>query len=278
MARIDSHQHFWRYNDNDYVWMTGPLKRLDRDFLPSDLRPELDALKFDGTVAVQARRMTEETGFLLELSDTHPWIYGVVGWVDFAADDLEQQLERFAPHPKFRGLRELIHDMPDTRYASGEVHARAVGMLKERGLTYDLLLRPPHIEAATTLVDMYPNQPFVVDHIAKPEIEHGMMEPWLTGLRELAKREHVYCKLSGMVTEANWERWSPDDLAPYIDVVLDAFGPQRLMIGSDWPVCTCAGDYRRVMSAAIAQVERLSPSEQDMILGGTCRDFYGLNP
>jgi L-fuconolactonase len=277
VIQIDSHQHFWRYNSNDYVWMTGPLKVLARDFLPDDLRPELDALSFDGTVAVQARQMIEETGFLLELSDRYSWIYGVVGWLDFSAADLEQQLDRFARHPKFRGVRELIHDMPDTDYSTGELHTRAIGMLNEHGLTYDLLLRPPHIEAAIRLVDMYPNQPFVVDHIAKPEIEHGMMEPWLTGLKELARREHVFCKLSGMVTEANWERWSPGDLAPYIDVVLDAFGPRRLMIGSDWPVCTCAGDYRRVMSAAISRVERLSQSEWEMVLGGTCREFYGLN-
>jgi L-fuconolactonase len=256
--------------------MTGPLKVLARNYTPPDLRKELDKTGFDGTVAVQARQMVEESEFLLELTRTYPWILGVVGWVDFESSDLEAQLDRFTDNAKFKGVRELIHDMPDPAYASCAVHSRAVSMLAERNLTYDLLLKPPNIPAAIELVDRYPKQPFVIDHIAKPDISGGMIEPWSSLIGDIAKRQHVYCKLSGMVTEADWKTWKPVDLEPYLDAVLEAFGPSRLMIGSDWPVCTCAGTYGEVMGTVVSYVEKLSDSERVSILGETCRRFYGL--
>ncbi|MFW6293545.1 MAG: amidohydrolase family protein [Spirochaetota bacterium] len=274
--RVDAHQHFWHYNDSDYVWMTGELGRLARHFGPEDLRPLLDAAGIDATIAVQARQMLEENDYLLDIADRHDWVLGVVGWVDFESDDVDAQLDRYAAHPKFRGVRELIHDMPDDEYATSDAHLAGVARLAPRGLSYDLLLRPQHIGPAMRLVDRLPDQPFVVDHIAKPRIAAGELHPWAQEIGELARRANVCCKLSGMVTEADWDSWGPADLRPYIDVCLEAFGPDRLMLGSDWPVCTCAGDYERVVSVVIDYVSNLSPDEQEAILGGTCLRFYGL--
>ncbi|MBT3271746.1 MAG: amidohydrolase family protein, partial [Spirochaetales bacterium] len=240
------------------------------------LKPEMENTGFGGTVSVQARQMIEETEFLLDLADTHPWILGVVGWLDFESEDFQEDLERLSARKKLKGLRELIHDMPDTEYALSLAHVQAIGALGKHGLTYDLLLRPDHIPSAIRLADMYPNQPFVVDHLAKPLIEAQVIEPWRKDLLELAQRGNINCKLSGMVTEANWEAWKPEDLQPYMDVVLEAFGPERIMIGSDWPVCTCAGNYRVVMNTTVDYVSRLSRDEQDQILGNTCGEFYGL--
>ena len=274
--RIDAHQHFWRYNQTDYVWMTGDLRQLARDYGPDDLRPLLDESGIDATVAVQARQMLVENDFLLGLADAHPWVLGVVGWVDFAASDVAAQIERYAAHPRFRGVRELIHDMPDDDYATSRDHLDGVGLLERFGLTYDLLLRPQHIPAATRLVDRLPNQRFVVDHIAKPPIASGELEPWASGIAGLAERPNVWCKLSGMVTEADWNSWRPADLRPYLDVCLEAFGPERLMLGSDWPVCTCAADYGSVAAVVTGYVSALSPAEQDAVLGATCVRFYSL--
>jgi L-fuconolactonase len=273
-VRVDAHQHFWAYNEHDYVWMTGELTRLARDFGPQDLFSLLQGLDFQGTIAVQARQMLAENDYLLGLADQHEWVLGVVGWVDFASADVDRQLEKYAAHPKFRGVRELIHDMPDDGYAVSPAHAAGVRRLEALGLAYDLLLKPRHIPAAIRLVDSLPLQRFVVDHIAKPEIAAGRMEPWKERIADLARRPNVWCKLSGMATEADWRSWKPEQLWPYLDVCLEAFGPKRLMIGSDWPVCTCAGPYSTVMSAVVDYVQKLSPSEQQAILGDTCLAFY----
>ncbi len=276
VLRIDAHQHFWGYNPTDYVWMGPEMQTLKRDYGPSELRPQLDAIGFTGSVAVQARQMETETEYLLALARVHSWILGVVGWVDFTHADLPSRLERYADNPRLKGVRELIHDMPDPDYAVSPTHLRAVGELARFKLTYDLLLRPPHLDPALRLVDHYPHQPFVIDHIAKPAIRSGEREPWEAGMRELSRRPNVWCKLSGMVTEASWTSWGAEDLTPYLDICLECFGPERLMIGSDWPVCTLAGSYQQVMSVVINWAGSLSSSERDMVLGGTCARFYGL--
>jgi L-fuconolactonase len=276
--KIDSHQHFWNYtaNADDYVWMSDEYGVLRRDFLPGDLLPYLTDLKFDGTIAVQAREMVDETDFLLDLADHTPWILGVVGWIDLCDADAEPTVERYAAHPKLKGLRLLIHDRPDPGFAVSPEHVRGIGWLERYGLTYDLLLKPPHIRPAMQLVDRFPNQKFVVDHIAKPDIPGGAMSPWAEDIRELAQRPNVFCKVSGMVTTADWAKWTPGQLSPYLDVVLEAFGPSRLMIGSDWPVCTCAASYDLTMRTAIEWASRLSTDEQSDFLGGTCARFYGV--
>jgi L-fuconolactonase len=275
--RLDSHQHFWKYNATDYIWMGDKMDVLRRDHLPVELESELNTIGFDGTIAVQARQMVAETEWLLELADRHDFIRGVVGWVDFESDDLEQQLQQYGAHPKLKGVRELIHDMPDVDYATSEVHVRAITKLAGHDLSYDLLLKPPHIRPAIQLVRRFPEQRFVVDHIAKPDIAASVRSPWQTDLEELAWQDNVYCKLSGMVTEARWHDWTPKQFHPYLDVALAAFGPQRLMIGSDWPVCTLCGRYEEVMGIVIEYVERLSADESEAILGATCARFYGVS-
>jgi L-fuconolactonase len=275
--RLDSHQHFWRYNPTDYVWMTDVMDVLRRDYLPEQLAAELNTTGFAGTIAVQARQMVEETEWLLELAARHDLIRGVVGWVDFASEQLDEQLARFSAYPQLKGVRELIHDMPNVRYAVSDAHIAAIGKLAQYGLTYDLLLKPPHLRPAIELVRQFPDQPFVVDHIAKPDIASRSLSPWQEDLRELAKAQNVFCKLSGMVTEARWGDWQAEDFRPYLDVVLEAFGPERLMIGSDWPVCLLSGVYADVMAIVIDYCDALSPSEQDAILGETAVRFYGVN-
>lgn len=275
---IDAHQHFWHYNDRDYGWMGEACAPLKQDLLPEDLRPLLDANGFDGCVAVQARIILEENDYLLALADEHNWIKGVVGWVDFGAppEDLERQLEQYTAHPKMVGIRVPIHDMPDVNYATSAAHVHGVSRLGAHGLTYDLLLKPPHIRPTIELVRRFPGQPFVVDHLAKPLIRDGEIKQWREHFRGLAAHENVCCKLSGMVTEAKWRQWSPADITPYLDTALEAFGPSRLMIGSDWPVCTLAADYGEVIRLVTDHIAALSPDERDQILGGTCARFYGL--
>jgi L-fuconolactonase len=271
--KIDSHQHFWKYNRAHQVWMTDAMAVLRRDYLPDELKPLLQTAGFDGTIAVQARQMIEETEWLLELADQHPLIKGVVGWVDLRSPELRQQLEKVAPHPKLVGVRHVVQDEPDDAFMLRPEFRRGIAMLREYGLTYDLLLFPKHLPVGVKLVEEFPGQPFVLDHIAKPFIREGTLSPWREELRRLAEFPNVFCKLSGLVTEAKWKQWQPRDFEPYLDVVFEAFGPERLMIGSDWPVCTLSGDYAATMNL----VKNYVPErDRDAVLGGTCARFYRL--
>lgn len=274
--RIDAHQHFWRYDPTEYPWITDQLAAIRRDYMPEDLQPLLEANGFDGCVAVQARQTLEETRWLLQLADEHPFIKGVVGWVDLSAADVREQLAPFAGHPKLKGIRHLLQDEPDDAYMLRPEFRRGLAVLGELGLTYDLLLFPRHLPYAVQLVQEFDEQPFVVDHLAKPYIKAGAISPWREEIQRLARYENVYCKLSGMVTEADWHHWRPGDFTPYLDVALEAFGPRRLMIGSDWPVCTLAGEYEPVMAIVVDYIERLSATERQAILGGTATAFYKL--
>lgn len=274
--RIDAHQHFWRYDPTEYPWITDQLAAIRRDYMPEDLQPLLEANGFDGCVAVQARQTLEETRWLLQLADEHPFIKGVVGWVDLSAADVREQLAPFAGHPKLKGIRHLLQDEPDDAYMLRPEFRRGLAVLGELGLTYDLLLFPRHLPYAVQLVQEFDEQPFVVDHLAKPYIKAGAISPWREEIQRLARYENVYCKLSGMVTEADWHHWRPGDFTPYLDVALEAFGPRRLMIGSDWPVCTLAGEYEPVMAIVVDYIERLSATEREAILGGTATAFYRL--
>jgi len=272
--RIDAHQHFWHYDPTHHVWMTEAMAALRRDYLPDELSPLLRATGFDGTIAVQARQLLQETEWLLALAERHPWVQGVVGWVDLCSAELPAQLERLAPHPKLVGVRHVVHDEPDDRFMLRPDFRRGIGRLREFGLTYDLLLFPRHLEVAVTLVDEFPEQPFVLDHLAKPAIRDGLLSPWKEDLERLAERPNVFCKLSGMVTEARWNEWKPGDFRPYLDVVVEEFGPERLMIGSDWPVCTLAADYRSALGLVLDYVAALSADARAGILGGNCARFY----
>jgi L-fuconolactonase len=246
------------------------MQPLKQDFLPHDLKPLLDSIQFDGCIAVQARQSLEETRWLLELAEQYSFIKGVVGWVDLRSDRLTEQLQRFAQHPKLAGVRHVVHDEPDDHFMLRPDFRRGIAQLLDFNLTYDLLLFPKHLKPACQLVKEFPQQAFVLDHIAKPKMAERLLSPWKEDLYELAAFPNVYCKLSGMVTETNWKQWQPVDFHPYLDVVLKAFGPDRLMIGSDWPVCTLSGDYKSVMNI----VTNYLPEEA--ILGDNCARFYQI--
>lgn len=275
---IDAHQHFWKFvgNESDYVWMTDEYSMLGRDFDPDDLRPLLVAAGFSGTIAVQAREMAKETSYLLELSARHPFILGVVGWLDLCAPDIGAFLDRIADNDKLKGLRMLIHDRADPDFAVSPEHVRGVALLERHGLTYDLLLKPQNLPAATSLADRLPHQMFVVDHIAKPDIRMGILEPWRRQMAEIAKRPNVYCKLSSVITQADWKRWSYEQIEPYLDHVLRVFGADRIMAGSDWPVSTCAADYLTTMSVLKRWAAKLTDVERDAFLGLNCARVYGV--
>jgi L-fuconolactonase len=276
--RIDSHQHFWQFNPAEHGWMTDRFSVIRRDFGPADLAAPLAAMGFEGTVAVQARESIAETDWLLALADRHPVICAVVGWADLCDPDVDRELERIARHPKLAGVRMVIHDRADVDFADAPAHRRGIARLARHGLTYDLLLKPPYMPAAIRLVDRFPEQAFVVDHLAKPDIAGHGFSPWRERLVELSRRPHVCAKLSGLVTEADWARWKPEDLHPYLEIALECFGPDRLMIGSDWPVCLCAAPYETAMGAVVDWTRSLAPGERAAILGGTAMRFYRINP
>ena len=274
--RIDSHQHFWRYRPQTHGWISDEMAVLKRDFLPPDLEPLLAASGFDGCVAVQAAQSLEETRFLLDLADRHPFVRAVVGWADLASDRLDRQLEELA-HPRLRGVRHIAQDEPDERFLARDDVVRGVATVGRRGLTYDILVYARQLPAAIELVGRLPEQPLVLDHIAKPEIRAGRLDPWREHVRALAAFPGVACKLSGVVTEAHWDRWTAADVRPYLEVVLEAFGPDRLMIGSDWPVCLLAADYPRTIDLVRDFASALSTDEQAAVMGGTAARFYGID-
>ncbi len=274
--KIDAHHHLWQYNADEYAWMGEGMARIRRDFLPADLKYEIDAAGIDGVVTVQARQTVEETAWLLSLADENEFMRGVVGWVPLVSPDVGADLERFAPHPKLKAVRHVLHDEPDDDYALRDDFNAGVDLLPEFGLVHDILIFERHLPQSIEFVDRHPGQMFVVDHIAKPLIKDNVISPWRDNIAELATRENVYCKISGMVTEADWAAWTEDQLAPYFDAALDAFGPGRLMFGSDWPVCLVACEYGR-WHRIVSDWAALSPSEQERILGGTAVEAYGLH-
>lgn len=273
--KIDAHHHMWKYGP-DYSWITPEMKAIRRDFLPRDLEPLMHHFGIDGTVAVQARQTLEETSWLLELAAKRPVLRGVVGWVPLTdGSGVKRSLEKFAGNRRLRGVRHVVQDEPDPRYILRPDFNEGIRALKEFGLLYDILIFERHLPAAIEFVDRHPNQTFILDHVAKPRIREKILSPWDRNMREFAKRQNVYCKLSGMVTEAD-PHWTPKDLQPYIDVVLSAFGPRRLMYGSDWPVMLLAGDYERWYRTVTVAIAKLSQTEQDRIMGGTATEAYGI--
>jgi L-fuconolactonase len=276
MSRIDAHQHFWEYSSQDYGWIGPEMVILKKDRLPKDLAPLLDSEGIEGTVAVQARQTIQETEWLLELADRHPLVWGVVGWLDLCGPGLQAELERFSGHPRFRGVRHVVQDEPDDEFMLRPDFVRGLGALRAFDLTYDILIFPRHLPVACRVVSQFPDQPFVLDHIAKPPIRDRQIEPWASDIRNLAAFPNVFCKVSGMVTEADWQRWQPADLKPYLDIVFEAFGPGRIMFGSDWPVCTVAGAYPDVAGVVRDYVDALSAVEQAAVWGETAQGFYGL--
>jgi L-fuconolactonase len=274
--RIDSHQHFWRFNPRRDAWITDAMAVLKRDFLPDDLLPELRMNGIDACVAVQADQSEEETRFLLELATCHTEIAGVVGWVDLCAPELPERLQHFSQFGKLRGFRHIVQSEPDDRFLLRKDFVDGIAQLARFGFTYDILIYPRHLPAAVEMVALFPKQPFVIDHMAKPSIRTAELEPWAACMRELARYPNVYCKLSGLITEADWQSWRAGDFQLYLDVVFEVFGSERLMFGSDWPVCLLAGTYRQVKELIWRYVSTLPVSAQDQIFGLNAVNFYGL--
>ena len=273
---IDSHQHFWRYDAARDAWITDAMSLLKRDFLPEELERECDANGIDGSIAVQADQSEAETLFLLDLAERSKRIAGVVGWADLRSPQVGERLRYFSQFEKLRGFRHIAQAEVDDHFLVGSDFLRGIARLRELGFTYDILIYPKQLPAAIELVSRFPEQRFVVDHLAKPEIKTGRREPWAAHIRTLGKNKNVFCKVSGLVTEADWQYWKPEDIRPYLDVMFEVFGPERLMFGSDWPVCLLAASYQQVKQLIETYVQALSAADKEDIFGGNAVRFYGL--
>jgi L-fuconolactonase len=273
---VDSHHHFWRYTPAEYGWIDENMAAIRRDFLPADLQQEIAVAGVDAVVSVQARQSVEETRWLLALATHNPFIAGVVGWVPLVSPTVAADLARFAAHPKLVAIRHVLQDEPDPLFMLSADFQAGIGALRAYNLAYDILIYHRHLPQTIELVDRHPAQSFVIDHMAKPSIKDGTVEPWARGMRELSRRPHVCCKLSGMVTEVCRPHWSLADLRPYFDVVLEAFGPERVLFGSDWPVCLVACGYARWMEIVQELIAPLSSVERAAILGDNARRVYRL--
>jgi L-fuconolactonase len=274
--RIDAHHHYWQYDPKVHAWISEEMAPLRRSFLPSDLAPLLKQSEFSGAVLVQVMQEEAENEWFLELAAQHSFIRGVVGWVDLQAADVAERLARFAAHPLFKGVRHQIQGEPDPGFMQRPAFRRGIRALEQAGLTYDFVIFPHQIPEAIALADAFPNQRFVLDHLGKPPIRTREWELWAKQIMALGQRANVYAKVSGLVTEADWHTWQPADLKPYLQTALDAFGPDRLMFGSDWPVCLLAAHYEDVLRVAEDFFASLSAEEQNKVFGLNAIQFYQL--
>lgn len=273
--RIDSHQHFWKFDPVRHAWIDSSMQNIAKDFLPKDLKPLLETNLMDGCIAVQADQSETETQFLLGLAEENSFIKGVVGWVDLSAEDLSQRLEVFSKNTLFKGVRHVLQAEKEG-FMLKDPFLRGISELKNFNLTYDILIYPNQLEEARLLIEKNPDQPFVLDHLAKPYIKQQKIKNWASDIKELAKYKNVYCKLSGMVTEADWNHWQFENFKKYLSVAFDTFGSDRLMFGSDWPVCLLAGSYEHVVKIIDLFIENLEQEEKNNIMGGNACNFYNL--
>lgn len=273
---IDSHQHFWKYDPVRLGWINEEMSILKRDFLPADLALVYQDAGVDACVAVQAEQSEEETNFLLRLADQNDFIKGVVGWVDLRSPDLFERLLHYHSFPKLKGFRHVVQSEPDPNFMLGPDFQRGIEQLHQYGFTYDILIFPNQLHAAIETVKNFPNQKFVIDHIAKPYIKAGKIKEWAANMEAIARFPNVMCKISGMVTEADWSNWKTQDFTPYLDVVFQAFSSQRLMFGSDWPVCLLGGSYLEVKNILANYLQNLSETDQANIWGLNAAHFYQL--
>ncbi|GGH23409.1 amidohydrolase family protein [Mucilaginibacter phyllosphaerae] len=276
MLKIDTHQHFWKYHPVKDAWITDDMKVIQRDFLPEHLAPVLAANDITGCVAVQANQSETENEFLLGLAQGHSFIKGVVGWVDFKAGDIEERLQHYSNEKLMKGFRHVLQGEPDEQYMLNKKFMHGISLLDKYNFSYDILIKPNHLPYAKTFAAALPNQRLVVDHLAKPYIKDKITDGWKQDIQALAAYPNVSCKVSGMLTEADWLNWQPEDFVPYLDTVFNAFGANRVMYGSDWPVCNVAGGYKGVLAALEAYVSRLSQNEQELFWAKNGVGFYGL--
>jgi L-fucono-1,5-lactonase len=274
---IDAHHHFWKYDAIQYSWISEGMTRIRRDFFPADLEREITAVGIEGVVSVQARQSLEETRWLLDLAGQHEFIRGVVGWVPLDASMVSDDLAELATHAKLKAVRHVVQDEPDPEFMDRARFNAGIKSLKAFDLAYDILIYESQLPAAIRLVDRHPDQRFILDHIAKPRIHEGILSPWRENMVDLARRENVTCKISGMVTEADPKSWTSSQLQPYFDAALDAFGPRRLMFGTDWPVCLVACEYGQWHTAVKNFIAPLSAAEQNRIMGETAIEAYRLS-
>ncbi len=275
---IDAHQHFWQLSQPfDYGWLSRPQHApINRDYLPHDLLPRLQSSGVDGSIFVQTQHDLAENRWVLGLADQHDFIVGVVGWVDLSSEGCERQLQEFLSHPKFCGIRHVTQDEPDENFIIRPDVVRGLRVLQRHGVPFDLLFYVQHLRHAETLGRQLPDLPMVIDHLSKPQIRLGRIDEWAADLRRAAECDNIYCKLSGLVTEADWQGWTVSDLRPYVETAIEAFGVERCMFGTDWPVCELAAEYSEVVAALRELTSELSVSERERIFGGTAIQFYGL--
>lgn len=273
---IDSHHHFWIYSAREYGWIDDDMSVIQRSFLPADLEAEIGKAGVDGVVSVQARQCLEETDWLLDLAGQHDVIRGVVGWFPLQSPAGKREIDRRATNPFLKGVRHVVQDEEDDEFILGEAFNKGVEWVGEAGLTYDILIFERHLPGAIRFADRHQTMHLVLDHIAKPRIRDNQWQPWVTRIQDLARRPNVWCKLSGLVTEADPRSWQVEQLEPYMDVVLEAFGPDRVMFGSDWPVCLVGCSYQRWVDVVRQAIATLSESEQAQVLGGSACRAYRL--
>lgn len=274
--RVDAHQHFWHYTPAGYGWIDDRMTRIRRDFLPEDLRREMAPLGFDGSVLVQVRQSLEETLWMLDLSDVEPTIDGVIGWADLRAPQIADHLQALSRHPRLIGIRHVVQDEPDG-FLLEPAFLAGIKALGAFDLTYDILIYERQMPEAIAFASRFPNQRFVLDHLGKPDIRAGSMEPWRGHLRTLAAMPNVWCKLSGIVTEADWTSWTPRQIRPYLETAMEYFGADRVMIGSDWPVCTLAASYAETMGLVTDLMTGWTDADRDAVLGGTATRLWRLD-
>lgn len=276
MLKIDAHQHFWIYNEVRDSWITDDMAVIRADFMPNHLLAELQQHHFDGSVVVQSDQSQAENRFQLENADKNAFVKGVVGWVDLQAADIEDQLSALSVYGKLKGFRHILQGEKDRSLMLKPAFVNGISKLKRSDYTYDLLILPDQLKYAAEFAAKFPDQPLVLDHIAKPDIKNGTIAEWKKDIIALSKYENVSCKVSGMVTEADWKQWKAEDFTPYLDVVFEAFGVERLMYGSDWPVCLVAASYQQVLGLTEQYASKLTTHEQAMFWGGNAIKFYNL--
>lgn len=277
MFRIDAHQHFWKFDPIRDSWINDDMKMIQRDFLPGDLKPVLEQNGMDGCVVVQSDQSENENVFQLLHAAQHAFIKGVVGWVDLRADNIEDQLYHLRRFEKLKGFRHVLQAEPDDAFMLQPGFMRGISALHRHAFTYDLLLYPKHLPYAKKLVAAFPDQRFVIDHLAKPPVKEKKIDGWKKDIRAIAGHDNVWCKVSGMVTEADWKTWTTDDLRPYIDTVFEAFGTGRVMFGSDWPVCLVAASYKQVVDIMEMYLAAFSETEKTDFWSGNAIRFYQLS-
>ena len=276
MARIDSHQHFWQYNPQKHGWITDDMKVIQRDFLPSDLQPILQKNNIDGCISVQADQTETETEFLLELSDNHDFIKGIVGWVDLQVANIDERLVYYNQFKKLKGFRHIVQSETDSEFMLRPKFKNGIIALSLYDFTYDILIYHYQLEQAIQFVALFPNQKFVLDHLGKPDIKSGEYALWQTNIKKLALHQNVFCKISGMTTEGEWNNWKPSDFTVYLDIIVKAFGTDRLMYGSDFPVCTLAATYEEQLNIVTAYFSTFKYLEKKKIMGDNALKFYGI--